>query len=61
MVWVSVIEEGVAPGNAVHESVYVVCPVIGLEVFPEEPEEAPVHESPFVPVTLHEETLDIFQ
>ena len=60
-VCVSVIEAGVALGNAAQESVYVVCPIIGLVVFPAEPEELPVHESPFVPVTLHDDTFFTFQ
>ena len=57
----SVMEDGDAPERAAHESVYVVCPIIGLEVFPAEPEELPFHESSLVPVTAHEDTRSRFQ
>ena len=38
----------------------LVCPIIGLEVFPAEPEELPFHESSLVPVTAHEDTRSRF-
>ena len=53
--------EYVVESRAVQESVYFVCWLMGPEVFPGLPEVAPVQLSPFVPVTEHEETFEMFQ
>lgn len=58
-------EGGVAPGKDAHVSVYVVCPCIGLEVFPAVPEDKVFQRpvgltavpSPFVPETEHDDAL----
>ena len=55
------VSEYVEPSSAWQESVNFVCLVIASDVLPLVPEVAPLHVSPFVPVTAHDETYEMFQ
>src|SRR3989344_4191075 len=52
---------GGAPCSALQESVKVTCSAIGEDVFPCAPEERSVHELPFVPATVHDDTYCVLQ